>query len=176
MREALPNERTSAMFPRKTLLVFAASAVASLGAVACGDDNESPSTTTSATTGAPGASVEFLAPKKGTTTGPTVTTKVRLSNFKLAPNDVGKAPVEGEGHLHFSMDDGKFDYPKYSGANGKLAKQLHVEGKYSPALKPTITYSNLPTGQHNLEVYLANNNHTNTGVEAKTTFIVKQVP
>jgi hypothetical protein len=31
----------------------------------------------------------------------------------------------------------------------------------------------LPPGEHTLEVYLANNNHTDTGVEAETEFTVK---
>lgn len=156
------------------LLVLVLSAP--VGIAACGGDNDEGATTSAATPGAPGASVSFVAPKDGTTTGTTVNAKVKLSDFKLAPDDVGKAPAEGEGHLHFSMDDGKFDYPKYSGANGRLAKKLNVEGQYSPAVTPEITYSHLPTGQHTLEVYLANNNHTDTGVEASTTFIVKQVP
>jgi hypothetical protein len=71
------------------------------------------------------------------------------------------------------MDGGKYDHAQYSGPNGKLAEQLGVDGKYSPALAPTITYTNLPPGKHKLEVYLANNNHTPTGVEAETEFTVK---
>jgi len=59
------------------------------------------------------------------------------------------------------MDKGKFDFPKYSGANGQLAVKLGVAGTYSPAVKPTITYRNLPKGKHMLEVYLAGNNHEN---------------
>jgi hypothetical protein len=30
------------------------------------------------------------------------------------------------------MDGGKYDFPKHSGANGRLATQLGVQGKYSP--------------------------------------------
>ena len=40
----------------------------------------------------------------------------------------------GLGHEHFSMDKGKYDYPKYSGANGTLAVQLGVQGKYPPSV------------------------------------------
>ena len=61
----------------------------------------------------------------------------------------------------------------YSGANGKLAVKLGVQGKYSPSVKPVITYKGLPTGGYKLEVYVANNDHTNTGAEASTTFKVK---
>ena len=71
------------------------------------------------------------------------------------------------------LDEGKFDAPKYSGANGKLAQKLGVVGSYSPAVVPRITYTRIPPGQHKLEVYLANNDHTNTGVEAETEFATK---
>ena len=123
--------------------------------------------------GAPGAKVAFVTPTAGSTTGSTVTAKVKVSGFKLAPQNVGKPAKQGEGHLHFSMDGGKFDQPKFSGANGKLAVKLGVNGKYSPSVTPTITYTGLSKGTHNLEVYLANNDHSNTGVEARVSFTVK---
>jgi hypothetical protein len=156
-------------------------AVAMLVLVAgCGSKKKSSaSTTTSSTTattktvGAPGATVSFVVPKNGWVShGSTVPAKVKVSNFKLAPNQVGKAAVQGEGHLHFSLDGGKYDFPKYSGANGKLAVTLGVQGKYSPSVTPSITYKGIPVGKHSLEVYLANNDHSNTGVEAKTSFMV----
>ena len=121
----------------------------------------------------PGAQVAFTAPEDGATTPGTVTAKVDVSGIKLSPDAVGKAASKGQGHLHFSMDEGKYDLPKYSGANGQLAVKLGVQGKYSPSVMPTITYQNLPPGEHTLEVYVANNDHTNTGGEAKTTFTVK---
>ncbi len=117
--------------------------------------------------------VSFVAPKDGSTQGSTVAATVRVKNFTLSPTTVGKPAKAGQGHLHFAMDNGKFDYPKYSGANGQLAQKLGVAGKYSPSVTPTITYKGLPKGKHKLEVYLANNDHTNVGVEAKTAFTVK---
>jgi plastocyanin len=48
-----------------------------------------------------------------------------------------------------------------------------VDGKYSPSVTPSITYRGLPPGKHKLEVYLANNDHSNTGVEAATQFTIK---
>jgi hypothetical protein len=36
-----------------------------------------------------------------------------------------------------------------------------------------ITYRNLPPGEHELEVYLANNNHTELDAEAVVKFTVK---
>ena len=48
-----------------------------------------------------------------------------------------------------------------------------MNGKYSPSVTPKIVYKGLPKGKHTLEVYLANNDHSNTGVEASTSFTVK---
>jgi hypothetical protein len=129
--------------------------------------------TTQKTVGAPGAKVSFASPMNGSTQSSTVTAKVTISGFTLSPKTVGKPAKQGQGHLHFSMDNGKYDQPKYSGKNGQLAVKLGVNGKYSPSVTPSITYTGLPAGKHTLEVYLANNDHSNTGVEAKTTFTVK---
>jgi hypothetical protein len=167
---------------RRNAIAVPVAAIAVLLLVAgCGSSkkNSSSSTSTTSTTtqaktvGAPGATVAFVNPKSGSTQGRTVAVKVKLTHFKLAPNQVGKAAKQGEGHLHFSMDDGKYDFPKYSGANGQLAIKLGVQGKYSPSVTPSITYKGLPAGTHKLEVYLANNDHTNTGVESSTSFTVK---
>jgi hypothetical protein len=98
---------------------------------------------------------------------------VALRHFQIAPKLVGQAPVPGKGHLHFMLDDGKFDHPRYSGPNGALAKKLGVAGSYSPAVAPNISYSHLPPGRYTLVCMLANNNHTPTGVEAKQTIVVR---
>jgi hypothetical protein len=71
------------------------------------------------------------------------------------------------------MDGGKYDTPEYSGANGELAKQLGVDGQYSPSTEPTITYEGLPKGEHTLEVDLVNNDHTETGTSATVAFEVE---
>ena len=165
-------------FKTLALLCLAAAALVAAG---CGSSKKSSSasTTTSTTAtqakqvGAPGANVAFVKPKAGSTSGSTVSVKVKVTGFKFAPKAVGQPAKQGEGHLHFALDGGKFDHPKYSGANGQLAVKLGVAGKYSPSVTPTITYSLLPKGKHELEVYLANNDHSNTGVEAKTSFTVK---
>ena len=122
---------------------------------------------------APKPAVRFVTPRNGATVGRSVTIRVQLSNFRIAPNAVGQAPRPGEGHLHFRLDEGKFDYPRFSGENGLIGKKLGVNGHYSPALAPTITYRKLPPGRHELQVYLANNNHTDVGVEAKAEFTVR---
>lgn len=106
-------------------------------------------------------SVSFTSPSNGATTGSRVTFKVKPANFKLDGRSVGKRNRAGRGHIHFAMDGGRYDFPRYSGANGKIAVQLGVQGKYSPAVAPTITYKGLPRGKHTLKVFLVNNDHTN---------------
>jgi hypothetical protein len=164
----------------RQLLLLPALFALVFGLAACGSSKKTtsttastPSTATTKAVGAPGASVSFVTPKNGSTTPSTVKVKVTVKKFKINAAAVGKAAVQGQGHLHFSMDNGKFDTPKYSGANGKLAQQLGVAGKYSPSVTPTITYTGIPPGKHTLIVYLANNDHTPTGVQATETITVK---
>jgi hypothetical protein len=54
-----------------------------------------------------------------------------------------------------------------------LAKKLGVNGKYSPAVEPKITYDGLPKGEHTLTAVLAGNDHSDTGTEASVTFTVE---
>jgi hypothetical protein len=127
--------------------------------------------------GAPGATVRFLTPRTGSTvTGSTVRVRVHVTGFTLDPGDVGKAARQGFGHLHFSLDGGRYDTPHYSGANGAQAAKLGVQGKYSPSVTATITYRHVRPGRHTLVVYLANNDHSLTGVTARTTFTVRKPP
>jgi hypothetical protein len=161
---------------RRSALAVALVGVAALPALGgCGSNNttSSGSTRSRKGPGAPGAKVKFVTPKEASTQPGTVVVRVTLTHFKLAPKKVGEPAKRGEGHLHFSLDGGKFDRPKYSGPNGKEAVKLGVQGKYSPSVKPTIVYTNLPTGTHELEVYLANNDHTSTGVTSFVSFVVK---
>jgi hypothetical protein len=127
--------------------------------------------------GAPGATVRFLTPRAGSTvTGSTVRVRVRVTGFTLDAKDVGRAARQGVGHLHFSLDRGRYDTPHYAGANGAQAAKLGVQGKYSPSVTPTITYRHVRPGRHVLVVYLANNDHSLTGVTARVTFTVRKPP
>ena len=117
--------------------------------------------------------VRFVTPTVNQTTKSTVVVHVALANFKLDPADVGKRNKAHRGHLHFQMDGGKFDYPKYSGPNGQLAKTLGIAGKYSPSIAPMIIYRHLPAGKHTLVVFLANNDHSPVGPKASVTFTVR---
>jgi hypothetical protein len=170
-------ENSADVLPKTKHLMLALALAASFAG--CGSDEESDSsagasTATTAEGGGPQPKVSFVTPKDGSTSDGTVTAKVKLTDFELAPDAVGDAPRPGQGHLHFQMDEGRFDFEKYSGKNGKVAKMLGVEGKYSPAaVAAGITYRNLPPGKHTLEVYLANNNHTELPVEADVEITVK---
>ena len=157
-----------------------AAAAAALAFAGCGDDNggaDTAATTapkpTQPVSAAPKPAATFVTPAKGGTAGDKFTAKVKLENFTIDPKSVGKSPVPNKGHLHFTIDGGRYDGPANSGPNGKLAAQLGVDGKYSPSLETTITYAKIPPGKHKLVCYLANNNHTPTGAEAVTEFTVR---
>jgi hypothetical protein len=177
---------------RKTALGLLAAAM-TLAFAGCGSKDKTSTTATSASPTAstpkkPGqetdrkdkkgkgkgrVKVKIKMPKPNSTVGTTFKAKVKLKKFKIDAAAVGKANQKNRGHLHFSLDNGKYDFPKFSGANGVLAQKLGVQGKYSPSTKPTITYSHIPPGRHTLVVYLANNDHSNTGVQAKVSFTVR---
>ena len=173
----------------KRLVLAAGALAACAGLTACGSSGSAGTVPTAkspkddmgsmrkqmASTGpkSPGAAVAFVTPHMGQSEKSTVSVRVRLKHFVLDPSAVGLSPRPGHGHLHFELDGGKFDTTRYSGPNGALAAKLGVSGMYSPSVTPTITYRHLPAGRHNLDVYLANNNHTRTGVEAETTFVVR---
>ena len=119
--------------------------------------------TTASAAGAP-----TISSLKTASYGNKVTVTITTKNFKIDAKDVGKTPKAGKGHEHFSLDGGKYDYPKYSGANGKLAAQLGVQGKYSPSVTNAVTYTGLPKGKHTITVFLVRNNHTNYPGATKT--------
>ncbi len=154
-------------------LNLAAAPAAVLSAVvlgACGSDD-------GGSAGAPASGgseskATIVEPQDGAEVGQTFTAKVSLSGFEIDKANVGKANKPGGGHLHFSLDGGEFDRPQHSGPNGELAVKLGVDGKYSPAVAPEITYKDIPPGEHTLKVQLVNNDHSETGMEAETTFKV----
>ena len=163
----------------KRFLALAAIAILALAVAACGSKKKESSSASTTPKPAPQQvkgpkiGVAFKKPKPNSKVGSKFTAVVTLSNFKIDAKDVGKKPKLGKGHLHFSLDGGKFDFPKYSGPNGRLAKKLGVTGKYSPSVKPQITYKKIPKGKHTLKVELANNDHSPAGASATDTFTVK---
>jgi hypothetical protein len=170
---ASAHERTATAPPmrqRVTAAVLLASALAG----GCGSSRSAPAGTAHVNPhyGAPGARIAFLRPVRGSTVAQPVRVKVAVTGFKLDPTNLDKAPEKGHGALLFSMDGGRFDTPRYAGANGELAAHLGVAGKYSPAVRPEITYKDLPAGRHTLVASLANNDLSHTGVRARVEFTV----
>jgi hypothetical protein len=151
---------------RKRVAAICMLAVAALALAGCGDGegDEDPD--------GPEPEVEFVAPK-GDELRSTVTAVVEVEGFEIDPDALGEAPVEGVGHLRFTMDRGQFDFPEHSGANGALARKLGVDGQYSPATEPTITYRGLPPGEHRLTVALVGNDHEPVGASDSITFTVE---
>ena len=160
----------------KKIMSVAAAGVLAFAAGCGEDDKEKSSDSKSGSEGQTSkprqaANVSFTTPAEGADVqGDTVKARVDLKSFALDAKNVGKKATPGRGHLHFSLDGGKFDFPKYSGENGKLAKMLGVDGKYSPSVTPTITYRGIPAGEHTLKVELANNDHSDTGNATEVKF------
>lgn len=123
--------------------------------------------------GAPGASVRILMPAAGAHERGTFTARVAVRRFVLQGDRAGTRVRAGYGHLHFVLDGGRYDQPQFSGANGRAALRLAVNGYYSPADKPTITYKHIPRGRHTLEVELVNRNETPTGISETVHFSVR---
>jgi len=117
--------------------------------------------------------IAVITPRDGVHVGPKFTVRVRLGHFTISPSMVGMSPVPGHGHLHFLLDGGRFDFPRYSGANGRMGAKLGVAGQYSPSMVPAITYAHIPRGPHTLVAELANNNHTSTGITATVHLVVR---
>ncbi len=158
----------------KVRMMLAVAAVAAVGVAAgCGGGDDASAGGGTTTAAESGPKVTFVSPVSGSQEDGVVNAEVQLEGFTINGDAVGMAPMDGEGHLHFSMDGGKYDTPKYSGANGELAVKLGTDGKYSPSVMPEITYSNLPPGEHTLRVALADNSHNETGDVAETTFTVE---
>ena len=163
---------------RRFLTLVPVMGAMALGVAACGDDEPTGSMSSgggsdSAQSSLAAPKVTFSSPGDGEAIGSEFTASVNLADFEINPDAVGKKAKDGEGHIHFSLDGGKFDSAKFSGANGKLAEQLGTDGKYSPSVTEEITYKGIPAGEHTLEVYLANNDHSDTGAEASVKFTVE---
>ena len=156
---------------RNLLTLLPVLGIMAVGVSACGDgptDKAVGDTAAAAT--AP--EVTFTSPGSGDEVGSRFTATIDVDDFEVDAAGVGKKSVDGRGHLHFSLDGGKYDNSKHSGANGKLAEQLGTDGKYSPSVTPEITYTDIPAGEHTLVVDLANNDHSDQGAKAATTFTV----
>jgi len=146
--------------------------------------------------------VEIISPRNGARQNAhAVVVKVAVQNFHLAPNQFGRDPQLGEGHLRFGLNRvpncvdpekleravnsptgnerliGKsMDYPATAGPNGILAEREGTAGSYSPATRPEIFYHQLPPGFYRLIVTLAQNNGATLPYHAVTNFQILQKP
>jgi hypothetical protein len=142
--------------------------------------------------------IDVISPRDGSKPkSNAVVVKVKVHNFELAPSQFGKQPQLGQGSIDFSLNKvpesvsesqleraqgplgrgrvigRSFDFPRFSGPNGILAKRLGVDGHYSPATQPQIYYHNLPEGLYRLIIILAQNNGTPTPYHAVTHFRIE---
>lgn len=144
----------------------------------------------------PGApSVAVISPRNGERqTSGAVIVRVAVRNFRLSPRHFGGEPELGEGHIRFQLhrvpncipkkrlhDNTRlhgpsFDYPRYAGPNGVLARRLGVAGSYSPATRPVIYYHDLPPGFYHMVINLADNNGTMTPFHGVTNFRILPRP
>jgi hypothetical protein len=140
--------------------------------------------------------IDVLSPRDGEKPrSNAVVVMVKVHNFTLAPAQFGKTPQLGEGILRFSLNkvpdsasqhqlkransplgSGRvigrsFDFPKFSGPNAILARQIKSSG--SVATLPQIYYHNLPTGLFRLIVALAENDGSATPYHSVTHFRIE---
>lgn len=146
--------------------------------------------------------VEIISPRNGARqSARSVVVKVKLENFRLAPERFGGDPQLGEGHIRFGLNrvpdcvdpvklrraeesplgrgrlvGASFDFPRYAGPNGVLAERIGSSGSYSPATRPEIYYEGLPAGFYRLVVTLARNNGATTPYHAVTNFEILTPP
>ncbi|MGG1552365.1 DUF6130 family protein [Paenibacillus ferrarius] len=84
--------------------------------------------------------------------GKNVTITYQTTNFKLSEEDMNKANVPGEGHLHVYVD----------------GKQKGMIGKTGP-----LTLTNLAAGAHEIKLELQQNDHKELNVEKILNVTVK---
>lgn len=147
-------------------------------------------------------SVAVISPRNGARQASrAVVVKVRVRNFQLAPRHFGGEPQIGEGHLRFALNrvpdcvdpvklrraeespvgrgrlqGASYDFARYSGPNGALAKRIGSSGSYSPATRPEIYYHRLKAGFYRLVITLALNNGATTPYHAVTNFQILASP
>jgi hypothetical protein len=118
-------------------------------------------------------SLRIVTPKPNQHVAGKYTVRVQVSGFVLDKTKAGKTLEPGHGHLHFAMDGGRFDFPRYAGLHGIDAARSGTAGHFSPSYSNWITYSKLPRGRHTLRVGLVDNLHAPLPVTAAVTFIVR---
>jgi hypothetical protein len=168
-----------------------------MGLAGCGGGED-----TGAKPAAGGPTVTIVSPRNGARqTSRAVVVKAKVGNFRLAPKRFGGEPRLAEGHLRFSLNrvpdcvdpaklrralespvgrgrlvGASFDFPRYAGPNGLLAKRIGSTGSYSPATRPEIYYHELPAGFYRLVLTLAQNNGATTPYHVVANFQILSPP
>jgi hypothetical protein len=110
------------------------------------------------------ATVKIVAPKPNAKTGPDVRVRFEVSGLELAtPENFADAD---RAHLHVLLDEGKFDDPQHSPAPGSLVQQDGSGGRYSPVIKTTIVYQDIPRGRHKVRVEIVAGDHNGGGLSS----------
>jgi hypothetical protein len=123
----------------------------------------------------PGAAVRIVSPRPGALLGKRFTVRVEVSGFRLQHSPSAPVPASERdvGHLEFQLDGGRYDEPRFAGVNGRLGLEQAVNGFYSPAYAPRITYRRIPAGPQVLLVRLADPAGVATRVSARVRFRVR---
>ncbi len=122
----------------------------------CGMGNESDTGGTKgiAPSNETGSSLSFsiVSPEDGSTVeGGQVSVKIDIQNLELVDFKENTTNVEGQGHVHVWLDQDT--------SNPLIASKL-IEGD-------TLTFNDVPAGEHTLTVQLVNNDHTPIQPEVK---------
>jgi hypothetical protein len=183
---------------RVAILAAVFGAAAMLSQAGCGNGTDSPPVQSAS--GEP--NIAIVSPRNGARqTSRAVVVKVKVHNFRIAPEHFGGEPRLREGHLQFSLNrvpdcvdpvklqraeqspvgrgrliGASFDFPRYAGPNGVLAARIGTSGSYSPATRPEIFYHELPTGFYRLVIALAQNNDAPTPYHSVTNFQILPPP
>ena len=160
----------------KTVALALAGSAALAGLPGCGDSNN-PSAASSARGGSPRGPARESTDRDAqgsSTQGPTVVAKVKLKNFKLAPKHGREEGQAGRGPPPLLARPGESSTIRSTRApTARQRSSSASRGSTRPRRRRSIVYKNIPSGTHELEVYLANNDHTDTGVYTFVSFIVR---
>jgi plastocyanin len=96
--------------------------------------------------------ISIISPKEGANLlAGNITVTVDVKNFNLS-NNLGKANVPGQGHIHYYID---VPVPRIQGKPAMTSV-----GTFAPTINTSYMWHDVKAGRHNLSVQLANNDHT----------------
>ena len=131
-------------------------------AAACGDDDDDDdggddgaATDAAATGDAAGselATLSFMSPEDGATLeGTEIEVSVEVNGFEVV-DKIGEAPVPGEGHIHYYIDESPPTEPDEPAVTS--------EGTYHATTEAAHTFTDLEPGEHTVYSQLVDNDHT----------------